>query len=136
MPKKIGDGLSRREKEIMDILYEKGEATVAEVLDGIEDPISYSSVRATLRILVEKGHARYQESGKRYVYLPSQPRNRAAQSALKQVVKTFFSGSFSNAVKAFLADSDAVLTDEELASMAHMIEAARQSQPTDEKDDK
>jgi BlaI family penicillinase repressor len=124
MPKSIGSGLSRREREILDILFRKGSATVSEVLAEIPDPITYSAVRSTLRILVEKGHAQHREDGKRYVYMPLQSRAKAAQSALQQVVKTFFGGSLSDAVKAFL-DSGQDVPEAELEHMAHLIEEAR-----------
>jgi predicted transcriptional regulator len=126
MPKSVGSGLSRREREILDILYRKGKATVAEVLDEISDPITYSAVRSTLRILVEKGHAAHKEEGKKYVYMPIEPRTTAARSALDQVVHTFFSGNFADAVKAFL-NSDKPLAQDELDDMARMIDAARRT---------
>lgn len=117
------DGLSRRERQILDILYAKGEATAADVLASLPDPPSYSAVRALLRILEEKGHARHQAKGTRYVYLPTVPRERARKSALTRVVKTFFDGSAAQAAAA-LVDSGS-LSDEDLKRLQSLIERAR-----------
>ena len=92
--------LSRRERQIMEIVYARGSATAAEVLDGMSDPPSYSAVRAMMRILEEKGHLTHRHDGPRYVYSPVVPRTAARQSALKQLVKTFFDGSATQAVAA------------------------------------
>ncbi|MDQ2798859.1 MAG: BlaI/MecI/CopY family transcriptional regulator [Armatimonadota bacterium] len=125
MPRMIGAGLSRREREILDILHRRGRATAAEILAALSDSPSYSAVRSVLRILVAKGHARHEEEGKRYVYLPTQPRPAAAQSALRGVLQTFFGGSLTDAVKTFLSDTDARLTEEELSELAALIEQTR-----------
>ena len=117
------DPLSRRERQILDILYARGTATAAEVLKALPDPPSYSAVRALLRILEEKGHAKHEAQGSRYVYLPTVPRERARQSALKQLVKTFFGGSAAQAA-ASLVDSGG-LSDEDLTSLSSLIERAR-----------
>ncbi len=117
------DPLSRRERQILDILYAKGTATVAEVQDALPDPPSYSAVRALLRILEEKGHARHQSQGTRYLYLPMVPRERARNSALTRIVKTFFDGSAAQAAAA-LVDSGS-LSDEELTKLSALIERAR-----------
>src|SRR5262245_36184808 len=85
--------LSRRERQIMDLLFQRGRATAAEVRAGLPDPPSYSAVRAMLRVLEEKGHVRHAQEGQRYVYLPRLARERAKRSALRHVVKTFFDGS-------------------------------------------
>ena len=85
--------LSRRERQIMDVIYSSGSATVQEVVSKIPDPPSYSAVRAMLRVLEEKGHVKHREEGPRYVYLPTVPRNEARQSAMRQLVQTFFDGS-------------------------------------------
>ncbi len=85
--------LSRRERQIMDVIYRRGRATAAEVLDDIPDPPGYSAVRAMLRLLEEKGHVRHEQDGPRYVFLPIVNRDRARKSALKHVVRTFFDGS-------------------------------------------
>ena len=102
--------LSRRERQIMDVIYRRGRATAAEVLDDIPDPPSYSAVRAMLRLLEEKGHVRHEQDGPRYVFLPIVNRDRARKSALKHVVRTFFDGSATDAVAALL-DADAKLSD-------------------------
>src|SRR6201990_326342 len=94
--------LSRRERQIMDVIYRRGRATAAEVLDDIPDPPSYSAVRAMLRLLEEKGHVLHEQAGPRYVFLPTVNRDRARKSALKHVVKTFFDGSATDAVAALL----------------------------------
>lgn len=117
------DPLSRRERQILDILYAKGTATAAEVLDALPDPPSYSAVRALLRILEDKGHARHEAQGTRYVYLPMVPRERARNSALSRIVKTFFDGSAAQAAAA-LVDSGS-LSDDELAKLSSLIERAR-----------
>jgi len=117
------DPLSRRERQILDILYARGTATAADVLDALPDPPSYSAVRALLRILEEKGHARHETQGTRYIYLPMVPRDRARTSALKRIVQTFFDGSAAQAAAA-LVDSGS-LSDDELAKLAAMIDRAR-----------
>jgi len=117
------DPLSRRERQILDILYAKGSATAAEVKESLPDPPSYSAVRALLRILEEKGHARHETEGTRYVYLPSVPRERARNSALTRIVQTFFDGSAAQAAAA-LVDSGS-LSDEDLTRLSEMIERAR-----------
>lgn len=117
------DPLSRRERQILDILYARTTATVAEVQESLSDPPSYSAVRALLRILEEKGHARHEARGTRYVYLPTVPRERARNSALIRIVKTFFDGSAAQAAAA-LVDSGS-LSNEELNTLATLIERAR-----------
>ena len=117
------DPLSRRERQILDILYAKGSATVAEVQEAMPDPPSYSAVRALLRILEEKGHARHEAQGTRYLYLPMVPRERARNSALSRIVQTFFDGSAAQAAAA-LVDSGS-LSDEELTRLSSLIERAR-----------
>lgn len=116
--------LSRRERQIMDVIYRRGRATAAEVLDDIPDPPSYSAVRAMLRLLEEKGHVRHEQDGPRYVFLPIVNRDRARKSALKHVVRTFFDGSATDAVAALL-DADAKLTGTDLDRLSAMIESAR-----------
>jgi predicted transcriptional regulator len=117
------DPLSRRERQILDILYARGTATAAEVLDALPDPPSYSAVRALLRILEDKGHARHESRGTRYVYLPTVPRERARNSALSRIVKTFFDGSAAQAAAA-LVDSGS-LSDDELEKLSSLIKRAR-----------
>jgi predicted transcriptional regulator len=117
--------LSRRERQILDILYERGKASAAEVRDAMPDAPGYSAVRALLRVLEEKGHVRHEEQGPKYVYLPVVGRNKARRSAVKHVMDTFFSGSPEQIVAALLDVSAARLTREELDRMAAMIEQAK-----------
>lgn len=116
--------LSRRERQIMDIIYRRGRATVAQVLEELPDPPSYSAVRAMLRVLEEKGHLEHEQEGPRYVYSPTLPRERARRSALRRLLDTFFEGSPEEAVAALL-DMSADLTDEELERLSRLIEEAR-----------
>lgn len=118
-----GDTLSRRERQILDILYAMGSATAADVLKALPDPPSYSAVRALLRILEEKGHARHESRGTKYVYLPLVPRERARTSALTRIVETFFDGSAGQAAAA-LVDSGS-LSDEELTRLSDLIARAK-----------
>jgi predicted transcriptional regulator len=117
------DPLSRRERQILDILYAKGSATAAEVHAAMPDAPSYSAVRALLRILEAKGHATHQAQGTRYLYLPSVPRESARNSALSRIVQTFFDGSAGQAAAA-LVDSGS-LSDEELTRLSALIDRAR-----------
>ena len=119
------NGLSRRERQIMDVIYRRGQATAAEVLEDIPDPPSYSAVRAMLRLLEEKGHVRHEQDGPRYVFLPIVNRDRARKSALTHVVRTFFDGSATEAVAALLNDGGK-LSDAELDRLSAMIEQARE----------
>jgi predicted transcriptional regulator len=117
--------LSRRERQIMDAIYQRGRASAAEVLDGLPDPPSYSAVRALLKILETKGHLRHKKDGPRYVYVPTRPRNDAARAALKGIVRTFFEGSPEKAVAALLDVADAGLSPETVKNLTRMIEQAR-----------
>lgn len=117
--------LSRRERQIMDIVYRQGQATAAEVLEALPDPPSYSAVRAMLRILEEKGHLRHEQQGPRYVFLPTLPRDKASRSALKQLVQTFFDGSTEQAVAALLDLSGSKLSSDELDRLSDLIDQAR-----------
>jgi BlaI family transcriptional regulator, penicillinase repressor len=117
--------LSRRERQIMDVLYRQGKATAADVREGMPDPPSYSAVRAMLRILEEKGHVRHEQDGPRYLYLPTVGRERAKRSALRHLVNTFFEGSAEQVVAALLDVSAPELSDAELARLSAMIEKAR-----------
>ena len=117
--------LSRRERQIMDIIYQRGRATVAEVMEDLPDPPSYSAVRALLRVLEEKTHVRHEQDGPRYVFLPTVPRDRARKFALKQVVGTFFEDSAEQAVAALLDMSARDMSDVELDRLAEVIEQAR-----------
>ena len=116
--------LTRRERQIMDILFRQGEATVADVMEALPDPPSYSAVRATMRILEEKGHIRHREDGPRYVYLPKVGQEQARQAALAHLLTTFFGGSAEQAVMALAELSDAELTPEQLERLAERIRNA------------
>jgi predicted transcriptional regulator len=117
--------LSRRERQIMDIIYRRGRATAAEVLADLPDPPSYSAVRALLRVLEEKGHLRHEQDGPRYLFLPTVGRDRARRSALKQLVRTFFDGSAEEAAAALLDMSRDRLAPDELDRLSTLIEKAR-----------
>ncbi len=117
--------LTRRERQIMDVLYRLGEGTVSTVLEHIPDPPSYSAVRAMLRLLEEKGHVRHKQQGPRYVYVPTRSREKARRSAVRHLVSTFFDGSAELAVAALLDASDKKLSSEELDRLAQMIREAR-----------
>jgi BlaI family transcriptional regulator, penicillinase repressor len=119
--------LSRRERQIVDILYTQGRATAAEVQAALPDPPSYSAVRAMLRILEDKGHVRHEQDGPRYVYLPTVARDNAKRSALRHMLQTFFDGSTEQAISALLDDSSARLSDRELDRLARMIDQARKA---------
>jgi len=118
-------GLSRRERQIMDVLYKRGKASAAEVREAIEDPPSYSAVRAMLRVLEEKGHVRHLAEGLKYVYVPTVNRDKAKRSAVKHLLDTFFSDSPDQVVAALLDVSSRRLTREELDRMTEMIEKAK-----------
>ncbi len=113
--------LTRRERQIMDVLFQKGEATVSDVMEALPDPPSYSAVRATMRILEEKGHIRHREEGPRYVYLPKVEPARAREAALSHLLDTFFAGSAEQAVMALAEMSDAELTPDQLERLAERI---------------
>jgi len=117
--------LSRRERQIMDILYECGRATAAEVHSRLADAPSYSAVRAILRILEEKGHAKHQQDGPRYVFLPATPRDVAKRSALRHLVRTFFEDSTERAFAALLDVSSSKLNEEDFDRLEELIEKAR-----------
>ena len=117
--------LSRRERQIMDVLHQRRRATAADVLAGLPDPPSYSAVRALLRILEEKGHVKHRRDGARYVFLPRASRETARRSALKRVVSTFFQGSVTQTVAALLDTADTRLSDSELRDLQQAIAQAR-----------
>src|SRR4029453_15428144 len=121
------DDLSRRERQIIDILYAGGQATAAEVQTALPDPPSYSAVRAMLRILEEKGHVRHEQDGPRYVYVPTIGRDNAQRSALRHMLKTFFDGSAEQAISALLDDASTKMSDAELDRLANMIDQARRT---------
>lgn len=118
-------GLSRRERQIMDVLYKRGMASAGEVREAIEDPPSYSAVRAMLRVLEQKGHVRHLAEGLKYVYAPTVNRDKAKRSAVKHLLDTFFSDSPDQVVAALLDVSSRRLTREELDRMAERIEKAK-----------
>ena len=117
--------LSRRERQIMDVLYELGRATSAEVRERLPDPPSYSAVRAMLRILEDKGHLLHESDGPRYVFSPAVPREQARESALRRVVRTFFDGSPESAMSALLDLGVEDLDEEALRRLANRIAEAR-----------
>jgi BlaI family transcriptional regulator, penicillinase repressor len=118
--------LTRRERQIMDVLYQRGRATAAEILEQIPDPPSYSGVRGMLRILEEKKHIRHEEKDLRYVYLPVVPRDKARRSAVLHMLDTFFEGSPEQAVATLLDVSARNLSADEFDRLAALIEKARQ----------
>jgi predicted transcriptional regulator len=117
--------LTRREREIMDILYRRGRATAAEVLEDMAEPPTYSAVRALLRILEDEGHIKHVQDGPRYVYLPTIARNDARKSALSHVVTTFFDGSVEEVVATLVESSRSKLSKDELERLAQLIEKAK-----------
>jgi len=117
--------LARRERQIMDILFRRGRATAAEVMDELPGTSSYSTVRTQLRVLEEKGHVRHEDDGVRFVYMPAVARHAARKSALRHVVDTFFDGSAEKAVAALLGGEGARLTGEQIDRIADMIAKAR-----------
>jgi predicted transcriptional regulator len=117
--------LSRRERQIMDVLHMKESATAAEIRAALPDPPGYSAVRALLRILEEKGHVWHREVGVRYIYLPRTSKAAASRSALKRVVSTFFQGSVTQAMSALLENADTELSDSELNKLQQIINQAQ-----------
>ena len=117
--------LSRRERQIMEIVYEHGRVAAAEVRERMADPPSYSAVRAMLRILEDKGHLRHEQDGPRYVFLPTVPREEASETALRRLVRTFFGGSPEGAMAALLDLESENLDEEALQRIAERIEDAR-----------
>ncbi len=125
MAPKHHDTFSRRERQIMDVLFARGEASAADVQEAIADPPSYSAVRALLRILVDKGHVKHRVEGKKYLYAPQQTKTRAAKSAMQKVLQTFYQGSTVQAVAALLDLNDKDLTADELEQLSALIDDAR-----------
>ena len=117
--------LSRREREVMDILYRRGRATASEVRDDLSGDPSYSTVRTQLRILERKGFVRHEESGLRYVYLPAQARHTVRRSALRHLVDTFYDGSVESVVGALLGGDGSTLSDDELERIAALVAKAK-----------
>lgn len=117
--------LARRERQIMDLIYRLGRASAAEVADGLSDAPSYSTIRALLRVLETKGHLKHEIDGPRYVYVPIVPRERARESALRQIVNTFFDGSSAAAAAALLDLSDSRMDQTELKRLAGLVAQAK-----------
>ncbi|NOT59438.1 MAG: BlaI/MecI/CopY family transcriptional regulator [Acidobacteria bacterium] len=125
MNKQAQHNLSRRERQIMDVLHRTGKATAAEVLEALPNAPSYSAVRALLRVMEEKGYVQHETDGAKYVYLPTLAPAKARQSALKQMLQTFFEGSTEQAVAALLDLSRSKLKQDELDRLSALIEQAR-----------
>jgi predicted transcriptional regulator len=122
--------LTRRERQIMDVVYQAGRATAAEVRAGLPDPPSDSAVRTLLRLLEEKGHLTHEEEGQRFVYRPTTPRRDAGRSALRHLIDTFFGGSFERAATALLDEGSRDLDPEARERLAARIRAARDEEET------
>src|SRR5436190_15844502 len=125
MTRPLPAALTRRERQIMDILYRRGRATANEVMADLSGDPSYSTVRTQLRVLEAKGHVRHEEAGLRYVYLPALPRHAARRSALRHLVDTFFDGSTEKVVGALLGGESSRLSDDELERIAGLVDKAR-----------
>jgi predicted transcriptional regulator len=117
--------LSRRERQIMDILYTRGESTANQILEDLPDPPSRTSVRTILRILEEKGHVKHRESGREFIFQPTQPREQVARSAIERLLDTFFGGSLEQALAMYLDQPHRELDDAELKRLADLIREAR-----------
>ena len=125
MPAPAHNSLTRRERQIMDILYRRGRVTAAEVMQELPGDPNYSTVRTQLRVLEEKGHVTHEEVGLRFVYAPAVPRSAARKSALRHLVETFFDGSAENAVAAILGGEGSKLSDEQLDRIAELVKKSR-----------
>lgn len=126
MTKKAHQNLSRRERQIMDIIYRQGSATAAEVLENLPNPPSYSAVRAMLKVLEIKGHLKHRQQGPRYVFTPKVSREKAKRSAIDHLLNTFFDGSAEQAVAALLDVSRSDLSDRDLDRLSKLIKQAKQ----------
>src|SRR5712692_4498664 len=125
MSKTTHAGLTRRERQIMDILYRRGRATAGEVMKELSGKPNYSTVRTQLRVLEAKGHIRHEEEGLRYVYTPVVPRHAVRRSALRHLVDTFFDGSAEKVVAALLGGEASRLSDKDLSRIAELVAKAR-----------
>jgi BlaI family penicillinase repressor len=125
MPQGPHSALSRRERQIMDILYRLGRATANEVMAELPGSPNYSTVRTQLRVLEGKGHVRHEDQGLRYIYMPTVPRHAVRQSALRHLIETFFEGSAEKMLSTLLGSEGARLTEGELERLAQLIEKAR-----------
>lgn len=126
MKRAVHHDLSRRERQILDVLYRQGRATAAAVQASMPEAPSYSAVRAMLRILEEKGHVTHEQDGPRYVYRPTVARENAKRSAMRHMLQTFFEGSAEKAISALLDDTSQ-LSDAELDRLARLIDDARKT---------
>ena len=117
--------LSRRERQVMDVIYRRGQATALDVIEEIPDPPTYSAVRAILAVLEKKGHVKHKREGVKYIYTPTRSRERAAQSALTKVLQTFFDGSAEKVIAALLNSSERKPSREDLQRMTKLIEDAK-----------
>jgi BlaI family penicillinase repressor len=127
MAKSTHATLTRRERQIMDVLYRRGRATAAEVMEDVSGEPNYSTVRTQLRVLEDKGHVRHEEQGLRYIYMPAVPRRAARKSALKHLMDTFFDGSAEQVVAAVLGGEAARLSDDDLRRIAELVAKARKA---------
>ena len=128
MAKKLAvPDVSRRERQILDVLYRLGRATVADIQSAMPNAPSYSAVRTFLRILEAKGHVRHEQDGTRYVYMPRVERDRAKRSALRHLLHTFFEGSATNAIAALIDEDSDRLSADDWRRLAEMIERARKA---------
>src|SRR6187399_429513 len=125
MNRQLNSTLSRRERQIMDVLYRIGRATVGELMQELSGDPAYSTVRAQLRTLEEKGHVRHEEKGLRYVYLPKIPRHAIRQSALRHLIDTLFEGSTGKVIAALIGDERTRFSEDELSQLEDLIEKAR-----------
>jgi predicted transcriptional regulator len=125
MPSALHAVLTRRERQIMDVLFRRGRATASQVMEELPGNPSYSTVRTQLRVLEAKGHVRHEADGPRYVYMPAVPRHAARKSALRHLVNTFFDGSTAKVVAALLGGEGTRLSDEELERVADLVAKAR-----------
>lgn len=128
MAEQLRHRLSRRERQIMDVLFRRGRASAAEVQEDLPEAPSYSAVRSLLRILEEKGHVTHEQEGPRYIYSPTVAKERAKRSALRHLVETFFNGSPEQAMAALLDQGATELSDEELDRLAALIDEAREGE--------
>jgi len=120
-----GEGLSRRERQILDTLYRLGKASAADIREGLTDPPSYTAVRTHLAILQEKGHVKFESDGTRYIYEPVVPRDEMAKSVIDGVLQTFFGGSIERVVSTLIDNEESKITQDQLDRLAQIIEEAR-----------
>jgi predicted transcriptional regulator len=128
MSKPLSHRLSRRERQIMDAIYTLGQASAAQVLELLPDPPSLSSVRKLILILEQRGHLSHKQEGQHFVYMPTQPRQSAARSAMRQVLSTFFGGNLETAVATLLSEADTEISQDEAARLVSLIESSLGSQ--------